>query len=114
MGDVSFGEDNYEGSSISHTLAHNRGGCADRHVVGLAEGSAHLRDSKTQFFTLQTRMLKLREWKGLGHSHTSLGRAKVRTQSSEPPLQILSTISYDEQFGEIKQPRGNKERSTSH
>lgn len=39
MGDVSFWEDNYEGSSISHTLAHNRGGCADRHVVGLAEGS---------------------------------------------------------------------------
>lgn len=77
--------------------------------MGLAEGSAgqDLRDSEAQFFTLQTRMLKLREQKGFRHA--SLGRAKVRTQLPDPPLQILSTISYDEQFGDIEQPRGNKE-----
>lgn len=52
--------------------------------------------SATQSFTLQTRMLKLRGRKKLAHSHLSLGMAQVRTQSSELPLQILSTISYDE------------------
>lgn len=59
-------------------------------------------------------MLKLRGWKGLGSSHTGLGKAKERTQSSEPPLQILSIISYDKQFGGLEQPRGNKKRATSY
>ena len=67
-------------------------------VVGIAMRSAG-KDwgvSATQSFTLHTQMLKLRGRKKLAHSHISLGMAQVRSQSSEPPLQILSTVSYDE------------------
>lgn len=106
VADVSFCEENYEGSSVSHTT---------EKVVQIAmqicwQGSEKFWNQ----FTLKTRMLKHREWKGLAHSGISLEMAKVRTLSAESSLQILSTISYDEQFGEIGQPRGNKERTTSH